>query len=121
MQRLKVRVAALGVAAVAGVLAWALPATAHQTRATVTTVNVTAFDIGFKLSAKTAKSGVVIFKVKNTGKLQHDFSISGRKTKLLNGGQSDTLRVTLKKGNWAYKCTVPGHAAAGMKGVLVVK
>jgi hypothetical protein len=27
-------------------------------------------------------------------------------------------RDTLKKGKHPYKCTVPGHAAAGMKGVF---
>jgi uncharacterized cupredoxin-like copper-binding protein len=26
--------------------------------------------------------------------------------------------VTIKKGKNAYKCTVPGHAAAGMKGTF---
>jgi uncharacterized cupredoxin-like copper-binding protein len=115
------RVAALGLVVALGMLAWALPATAHQSHAMPATINVTAFDIGFKLSAKSAPSGVVIFKVMNTGKLQHDFSIDGRKTPLLNGGKSNTLRLTLKKGSYPYKCTVPGHAAAGMKGVFVVK
>jgi hypothetical protein len=59
--------------------------------------------------------------VKNVGKLKHDFEISGRKTKLLSPGQSDTLRVTfLRKGAYPYKCTVAGHAAAGMKGVFTI-
>jgi uncharacterized cupredoxin-like copper-binding protein len=63
----------------------------------------------------------VIFKVKNVGAISHDFSIHGRKTKLLSHGQSDTLRVTfLRKGTYAYSCTVPGHAAAGMKGVFKI-
>src|SRR5262249_44572116 len=85
------------------------------------TVKVTAKEFKFTLSAKTAKRGVVVFKVTNIGALQHDFEISGRKTKLLSHGQSDTLRVTfLRKGTYPYKCTVPGHAAQGMKGVLTV-
>jgi uncharacterized cupredoxin-like copper-binding protein len=114
------RIALLGVAALVAALAWVLPATAQQSRMTPSTVNVTAKDISFSLSAKSAPSGLVIFKVKNTGKLQHDFQISGRKTRLLSAGQSATLRVTLKKGSYPYKCTVPGHAAAGMKGVFKV-
>ena len=121
MEVIRFRVAALGVAAAVGALAWALPASAHHSRSLPATVNVTAYDIGYKISSKTASSGLVIFKVKNTGKLQHDFKISGRKTRLLNGGQSATLRITLKKGAYPYQCTVPGHAAAGMKGVFVVK
>jgi uncharacterized cupredoxin-like copper-binding protein len=85
------------------------------------TVKVTAKEFKFTLSAKTAKRGVVAFKVTNIGALQHDFEISGRKTKLLSHGQSDTLRVTfLRKGTYPYKCTVPGHAAQGLKGVFTI-
>jgi uncharacterized cupredoxin-like copper-binding protein len=73
------------------------------------------------MSAKSAKRGVVTFNVTNVGKLQHDFEISGRKTKMLSHGQSAMLRVTfLRKGAYPYKCTVPGHAAAGMKGVFTI-
>ena len=94
--------------------------TAH--RATlVTKIKVTAKDIKFKLSAKTAKRGIVVFKVTNLGALTHDFSIKGRTTRKLKHGQSDTLRVTfLRKGHYQYKCTVDGHADAGMKGVFTI-
>jgi uncharacterized cupredoxin-like copper-binding protein len=84
-------------------------------------VNVAASEFKFVLNAKTAKRGVVIFRVTNVGKIKHDFEISGRKTRLLAHGQSETLRVSfLRKGNYPYKCTVPGHAAAGMKGVFTI-
>ena len=56
------------------------------------TVNVTAKEFKFVLSSKSAKRGIVVFKVKNVGALQHDFQINGRKTKLLSHGKSDTLR-----------------------------
>ena len=93
-----------------------------QKAALVATVKVTAKDLSFTLSAKSAKRGVVIFKVTNAGALQHDFSIKGRKTPLLSHGKSNTLRITFaRKGNYPYKCTVPGHAAAGMSGVFVIK
>jgi uncharacterized cupredoxin-like copper-binding protein len=59
--------------------------------------------------------------VTNVGAVQHDFEISGRKTRLLSHGQTATLRVTfLRKGHYPYKCTVDGHAAAGMKGVFTI-
>jgi uncharacterized cupredoxin-like copper-binding protein len=118
----------LFVAAVAGV---AVPvASAHvrsdavkpesaQSAALLAKVNVAASEFKFVLSKKTARRGVVVFKVKNAGKISHDFEIKGRKTKMLSPGQSATLRVTfLRKGSYPYKCTVPGHAAAGMKGVF---
>jgi uncharacterized cupredoxin-like copper-binding protein len=84
-------------------------------------VKVAASEFKFVLSQKSAGRGVVTFVVTNVGKLKHDFEISGRKTKLLSHGQSDTLRVTfVRKGSYPYTCTVPGHAAAGMKGVFTI-
>ena len=58
----------------------------------------------------------------NKGKLGHDFKVGGKKTVVLGAGKAATLRVTFTKaGKYPYVCTVVGHAAAGMKGVLVVK
>ena len=99
------------------------PASAQATHraALVTKIKVTAKDIKFKLSAKTAKRGVVVFKVTNLGALKHDFHIKGRTTRKLSHGQSATLRVTfLRKGHYPYKCTVDSHAEAGMKGVFTI-
>jgi uncharacterized cupredoxin-like copper-binding protein len=99
------------------------PATAHATHGVslLARVNVAASEFKFVLSKKTAKRGIVVFRVTNAGAVQHDFEISGRKTRLLSHGQTATLRVTfLRKGHYAYQCTVPGHAAAGMKGVFTI-
>jgi uncharacterized cupredoxin-like copper-binding protein len=88
-------------------------------RSSATTVRVTAKDtLKFVLSRKTAPHGKTIFKVTNKGRLRHDFKIAGKKTKLLGHNQTATLTVTLRKGRHPYSCTVPGHAAAGMKGVF---
>src|SRR5262249_2302830 len=121
----------VGVLAAVGVAAFGATAVAArgpdavrapQKAALLANVKVTAKDLSFTLSTKSAKRGVVVFKVTNAGALQHDFSIKGRTTKMLSHGQSATLRITfLKKGSYPYKCTVPGHAAAGMKGVFVIK
>jgi uncharacterized cupredoxin-like copper-binding protein len=67
------------------------------------------------------KHGVVRFVVTNNGKLRHDFVIAGLRTPSLAPGQRSTRSVTLRKGVYAYKCSVPGHASAGMTGVLVVR
>jgi uncharacterized cupredoxin-like copper-binding protein len=89
--------------------------------ALIKSVNVTATEFKFVLSTKTAKRGVVSFRIKNIGKLGHDFSINGRKTRVISPGKSATLRVVfLRKGHYPYTCTVPGHASAGMKGIFTI-
>jgi uncharacterized cupredoxin-like copper-binding protein len=76
----------------------------------------------FTLSTTSVAKGTVTFKVTNKGSLTHDFTINGKKTKNIAHGKSATLTVTFAKaGRYPYKCSVPGHAAAGMKGVLTVK
>ena len=72
----------------------------------------------FSLTRKTAPAGTVKFVVTNVSSLPHDFSISGTKTPTLGKGKSATLTVKLKKGKHPYKCTIDGHAAAGMKGTF---
>jgi uncharacterized cupredoxin-like copper-binding protein len=120
----KFRVATLGLLAAVAMLVWTLPAMAHHSRAAAT-VTVSAgkpSPFSFTLSTKTVKHGTVTFVVKNAGAgLQHDFKINGKKTPLLSPGKSATLKVTFAKaGSYPYSCTVPGHAAAGMKGTLKV-
>jgi uncharacterized cupredoxin-like copper-binding protein len=87
-------------------------------RTTTTTITVKAKEFKFILSKKKARHGKVTFKVTNTGTIAHDFKIAGKKTKLLQPHKTATLTVTLKKGKHPYTCTVPGHSAAGMKGVF---
>jgi hypothetical protein len=43
----------------------------------------------------------------------------GKVTKLLKPGQSASFTVTVKKaGKYEFLCSVPGHAAGGMKGLI---
>jgi uncharacterized cupredoxin-like copper-binding protein len=63
----------------------------------------------------------VIFKITNKGKIAHDFKINGKKTPQIQPGKTATLKVVFKKkGKFAFLCTLPGHAANGMKGTLSV-
>lgn len=95
-----------------------------STSATNKTIHITvnAGEFKFGLSSRSVPTGsTVIFKVVNKGKISHDFKIAGKKTKTLNPGQSQTITVKFtKKGHYAFLCTVPGHAAAGMKGTFSV-
>ena len=85
-------------------------------------VKVSLSDSKIVLSAKSAKRGLVSFKVTNTGAKTHNFSINGRKTKALSHGQSNTLRVTfLRKGAYPYKSTETGDVAKGLAGVFTIK
>lgn len=84
-------------------------------------VTVTMTEFKFKLSKTRVNTGTVIFTVVNKGKIVHDFKIHGKRTPLIKPGHKATLKVVFKKkGTYAYLCTVPGHAQAGMKGRLGV-
>ena len=69
---------------------------------------------------KPVKHGLVRFVVKNTGKIAHNFVIGTGQTTILKPGQSGSINVTLVKGKRKFLCSITGHAAAGMKGTLVV-
>jgi uncharacterized cupredoxin-like copper-binding protein len=132
----KIRAGTLCVITAAFALAWALPAIAHPAAAKATVVNVTAgkpSEFSFTLSSKSVKKGTVTFKVTNGGTVPHNFKVcasskggtavacAGAGTATISPKASATLKVTFKTaGSYEYMCTVPGHAAAGMKGILKV-
>jgi uncharacterized cupredoxin-like copper-binding protein len=92
-------------------------------RTEATTAQVKGGEFFFRLSTKSiSKPGKVTFVFKNIGHVLHDFKINGKKTPLTSPGKTARLVVTFKKkGKFPYLCTVPGHAAAGMKGVFTVR
>ena len=111
--------------AVLAVLVSLVVSVAALASSSATAVAVTAgkpSEFRFTLSKRTILKGTGIFKVTNKGALPHNFKIAGKKTKLIAKGKSATLTVALPKaGKYAFLCTVPGHAAGGMKGVLTVR
>jgi uncharacterized cupredoxin-like copper-binding protein len=126
MRKLSIRsLSALAVIAIASLALVQLASarTEQPTRATATTIHVTGGEFFFKLSAKSiAKPGTVTFLFKNAGHVLHDFKINGKTTPLIQPGKTARLVVTFKKAaKYPYVCTVPGHAAAGMKGVFTVR
>jgi uncharacterized cupredoxin-like copper-binding protein len=98
---------------------------ARSAQSATTRVAVTAgkpSEFRYRLSRRTVFTGTVVFRVTNRGKIRHDFRIRGKKTAKLRTGKSGTLRVRFAKpGTYRFVCTLPGHAAAGMKGTLRVK
>ena len=144
-RRLRSRTATLacGLAAAAGLAGTleagpAAPAPQGRSAARVTVVSVIAgkpSELRFKLSRLSLlPAGKIVFKVTNAGVAFHDFKLCtaptataarnacvGRSTRILKHGQAATLAVTLtRKGTYEFLCTVAGHAAAGMKGLLGV-
>jgi uncharacterized cupredoxin-like copper-binding protein len=118
----------------AGAVASSAVFSTHSTKATVITVVAgKPSELRFQLSKSTnLKVGTYIFKVTNKGLGFHTFKFCtvpvktaaknacvGKVTKLLHPGQSATVTVTIKKaGKYEFLCSVPGHAAGGMKGLI---
>ena len=123
--KFKVLLAAALLSSAVLVTAASLGAAAPAKQSKVTRASVTAGapeEMSFTLARTVVRKGTVIFKVVNKGETAHDFKINGKKTPDVQPGGSATLKVTFrKKGSYPYRCTVPGHAEAGMKGVLTVK
>jgi uncharacterized cupredoxin-like copper-binding protein len=115
---------AISAALVGALLCVAVPAMAatHHGAAKTKKITVTMTEFKFKLSKSSASKGTVVFTVKNKGKVGHDFKIHGKKTKIVKPGKSVKLTVKFQKtGKFSYICTVPGHAASGMKGTFRIK
>jgi uncharacterized cupredoxin-like copper-binding protein len=95
----------------------------RPTAAATTTVQVKGGEFFFRLSTKSiARPAKVTFVFKNVGHILHDFKINGKKTPLIGPGKTTRLIVTFKKkAKYSYLCTVPGHAAAGMRGTFTVR
>lgn len=87
-------------------------------------VEISTEDIKFDPKELTiAANTEVKIKVTNKGVLQHDFHVDKLNvtSKLLNGGESDTVTIKAAAGTYEFWCTVPGHKEAGMVGTLTVK
>jgi uncharacterized cupredoxin-like copper-binding protein len=82
------------------------------------TVPVTETEFKITLPSTTLKAGEITFQVKNAGTIDHDLVITGNGvtagTPRFPGGQTQTLKVTLKPGKYKLFCSVPGHEQAGM-------
>lgn len=76
-----------------------------------------------KLSAKAGKVTLVLSNPHTSG-VPHAIAIAGPGVKqvgqVAKPGGTSTVTVALKPGTYTYFCPVPGHAAAGMKGTLVI-
>jgi uncharacterized cupredoxin-like copper-binding protein len=115
-------------------------AVSHSASSKVNVITVTAgkpSELAFKLSKTSlVPAGTITFKVTNMGIAFHNFKICtipvpsaagaknsclGKSTPTLKHGQSAMLTVKVSlAGKYEFLCTITGHAAAGMKGLLGV-
>jgi plastocyanin len=117
---MKARSLTLALLAALVLLSYAPVASPNATVQNATTVTVTMKEFKFVLSKRVVRHGTVVFKLVNKGTVPHNFKIAGKKSATIARGKTGTLRVTLRAGSRPYVCTLPGHAAAGMKGTLRV-
>lgn len=65
------------------------------------------------------KPGTYTFRYTNKSGMTHDLKVGAVETPDFDKG-TRSITVKLKKGTVKYLCTLPGHAAAGMKGRIRV-
>jgi len=103
------------------------PAATQAPATTVTSEKITVEGSEFaftpsKITLKKGQTAEITFK--NMGKFPHNLAIAdlGVKSKTIQPGEQDTFTVTPDKtGQFAFVCTVPGHADKGMTGTLIVE
>jgi uncharacterized cupredoxin-like copper-binding protein len=97
--------------------------TAPAGGASATAFNVSMVDLKFEPADFTipASTDVQVTAV-NNGALEHNWYVIGTdfRTPIKGAGSSETVTVNLPVGTYKVECEVPGHAAAGMVGVLTV-
>jgi plastocyanin len=113
----------VGLAAV--VLVLAVAAGSALAAPTTTVLRVKAVDgIKFDKTSLRATAGKVTIVMKNRSPLSHNIAIKGHgvnvKGKIVPKGGTSTVTVTLKKGRYAFYCSVDAHEQAGMKGTLAI-
>jgi nitrite reductase (NO-forming) len=85
------------------------------------TLEVTAFDLGFKPAAlEVPAAGRYTVKLINTGAATHDITFPTGEQAVAAPGETATVDVDIPAGGTTFLCTIPGHAAAGMTGKVSV-
>ena len=63
-----------------------------------------------------------VVQVTNAGKAEHNLSVDGVASEIIDGGAETTLDLSgLAPGTYAMQCDVPGHADAGMTGTITIE
>jgi len=97
-----------------------LPAVAGPAAARL---ELAATEMRFEPSRIAVAAGDVPVVLRNVGQVIHDLRIQDKPTFLLEAGSGKTATATwsLPKGRYQIYCSLPGHRAGGMEGVLEVR
>ncbi|MFI5291352.1 MAG: multicopper oxidase domain-containing protein [Candidatus Limnocylindrales bacterium] len=77
---------------------------------------------GFKPNELTVDApGTYTVEFTNTGTIAHDITPDGGETHTAPPGASVSFDVVVPEGGLSFICSVPGHEAAGMKGMIMVE
>src|SRR5512135_3315226 len=84
-------------------------------------IDVKAADLSFDPTAITvAKAGAYQVQLTNTGAIQHNITFADGASATADPGKSASVVVNVPAAGLMFSCTVPGHAAAGMTGMISV-
>ncbi|MBI4359020.1 MAG: cupredoxin domain-containing protein [Candidatus Nealsonbacteria bacterium] len=87
-------------------------------------IDVTGDEFSFDptlINARVGENIRIVFT--NAGRFPHNLVIEGvAQSQIIGSGESDAFEFVVPPvGEYSFLCSVPGHAAAGMKGVLKVE
>jgi nitrite reductase (NO-forming) len=89
--------------------------------AAANTVEIHAFDLGFKPSElSVAAAGPTAIKFVNDGSALHDLTFADGTKISAGAGTTATGTVNVPTAGISFLCSIPGHAAAGMTGAIAI-
>lgn len=97
----------------------------EPTGAALSTITVESGNLFFKPDKITVdRAGIYDVKLKNIQSGTHTLvfdDVKGFELEVTGDGSTDAEKVDLSAGKHKFHCTIPGHAAAGMRGTVTVK
>ena len=86
------------------------------------TIALSAIDIAYESPhVMVPKAGKYEVKLVNKGTVSHDVTFADGTQVVAAAGETKTTTVTVPAAGIAFKCSVPGHADAGMKGEIAIE
>jgi nitrite reductase (NO-forming) len=88
----------------------------------VGTVEITAIDLAFQPThVMVAKAGRYEVRLTNNGAIAHDITFPDGAKATAQPGETASVEVDVPSEGLIFHCSVPGHAAAGMQGMIMVE